>query len=257
MRPWERNRLTLNALVKRSYYYRMAFLVGLVALLGVPITSGGLQRRSLLMISVGVMPLALTVFIILRAYRRGARLLDDKGVTRRDGKRFSWIDLGEVRRVRARLQSGELGALNHVVLLFPKGQVRIFPLILENPWEVLNFVDRIEKRKRCSICSQLADYNRGFQKFGREEEDTSLPEAAGRLKDIAEVRPGANRSPVLDQCPECGTYYLYKVEYEFLADGSEDEQILTRLTDQEAAEILASIPRSGHRPAPLALDGEG
>lgn len=241
----------IRVLVRRSYYYRMAFLVVLAAVVGIPITSGGIQRRSLLMIGAGVAPLVLTVLIMLREYRRWARVLDDEGVTRQDGKRFSWADLTDVRSVRARFQSGETGAINHVALLFPKGQVRIFPLTLENPWEVLKLVERIEKKKRCSICSQLGDSNRGLQTAGREEEDTFLPDAAARLKVVAEVKPGTTRSIEVERCPECQTCYLFETRYEYLATGSEEEQILTRLTDEQAARYLASAaPRpAGDNPA--------
>ena len=93
--------------------------------------------------------------------------------------------------------------------------------------------------KKCSICCDLSEYQRGFQKGGREEEDTYLPAASTYLKQVKEVYPGKNRTPILKQCPECGTYYLYEVEYEFLVYGSEDEQRLSRLTDAEAAQYLA------------------
>ena len=88
----------------------------------------------------------------------------------------------------------------------------------------------------CSICSQLRDYERGFQVGGREAEDTFLPGASAQLKNVCEIYPGGNRTPVLQQCPECGTHYLYETEYEFLVSGSEDEQRLTRLTAEQAAQ---------------------
>lgn len=94
--------------------------------------------------------------------------------------------------------------------------------------------------RACSICSHLAEYQHGFQKGGREEEDTFLPSEAYQLKLVREIRPnGGNRVWDLKQCPECGTYYEYRTDYEFLISGTEDEQELSRLTDQEAAELLA------------------
>jgi hypothetical protein len=36
----------------------------------------------------------------------------------------------------------------------------------------------------------------------------------------------------------CGTYYLYRSDYEYLVNGSEDEEILTRLSPDQAAPYL-------------------
>ena len=91
----------------------------------------------------------------------------------------------------------------------------------------------------CSICSQLEDHEFGRQTHGRPEEDTFLPDAARRLENIRELKPGSVRYTWLRQCPECATYYLHRTDYEYLATGSEDEQFLTRLTDEQAAEYLA------------------
>jgi hypothetical protein len=100
-----------------------------------------------------------------------------------------------------------------------------------------------ERRRRCSICSGLADYDIGFQKIGREEQATHLPDAADSLRVVRELVPNCNGVRQLKRCPECATYYLYREEYEFLIGGSEDEQQLTRLTPEEATEHLKSPPR--------------
>ena len=91
----------------------------------------------------------------------------------------------------------------------------------------------------CSICSQLRDHEFGRQTHGRPEEDTFLPDAARHLKNVRELKPGSVRYTWLRRCPECATYYLHRTGYEYLASGSEDEQFLTRLTDEKAAEYLA------------------
>ncbi len=190
-----------------------------------------------LAIAFGLFTAGVWPVIAYRERRRGARLIDADGVTRRDGKRFPWGDLSMVRREYARSPSG---GLKHVTVTFLHGEVRIYPMTLENARETLDAIDRqIARRFQeiCSICSKLRDFERGFQKGGREEEDTWLPAEAASLVDVHEVRPGANRSPVLRQCPECDTHYLYETGYEFLASGSEDEQRLTRLTDREAGKL--------------------
>jgi hypothetical protein len=100
-----------------------------------------------------------------------------------------------------------------------------------------------ERRRHCSICSHLADYDIGFQKIGREGEETYLPAAADSLQVVKELVPNCNGVRQLKRCPECATYYLYREEYEFLIPGSEDEQQLTRLTSEEAVEHLKGPAR--------------
>ena len=93
--------------------------------------------------------------------------------------------------------------------------------------------------KHCNTCSTLDNQEYAFQKNGWEQNNTYLPEAAGRLIDVKDLKPGnTDRALVLRQCPDCKTYYLYRTDYEFLVGGTEDEQFLTRLTLEEAAKYL-------------------
>jgi hypothetical protein len=94
----------------------------------------------------------------------------------------------------------------------------------------------------CPICSRLADREYATQKYGWPENDTHLPVAAGRLVIVRDPDPHASRGLSLRQCPHCGTFYLHRSDYEYLANGSEDEQTLTRLTPDEAAEYLQKLP---------------
>lgn len=77
-----------------------------------------------------------------------------------------------------------------------------------------------------------------MQKYGWPQDDTHLPPAVGQLTVVRDFRPYDSRKLQLWQCPACGTYYLYKTDYEFLVGGSEDEEFLTRLTVEQAAEYL-------------------
>jgi hypothetical protein len=95
------------------------------------------------------------------------------------------------------------------------------------------------RHSRCAICSQLADHEYAFQKGGRPDEATYLPAASNRLELVRDFKPGSSRARQLKRCPECGTYYLYTSDYEFLVNGTEDEDYLDRLTDDEAAQHLA------------------
>lgn len=95
----------------------------------------------------------------------------------------------------------------------------------------------------CPTCFTLLDEHYAMQKYGWPQDDTHLPAAAGQLKVVKDFRPYDSRKLQLWQCPTCGTYYLYTTDYEFLVNGSEDEEFLTRLTEAQAAEYL-------NRPAP-------
>ena len=90
----------------------------------------------------------------------------------------------------------------------------------------------------CPLCSALADEEHAFQKFGRDTDNTYLPAAAGALTLVRDFRPYSSRKQQLWRCPQCGRHYLYTSDYEYLVNGSEDEEHLTRLTDDQAAETL-------------------
>lgn len=90
----------------------------------------------------------------------------------------------------------------------------------------------------CAICSGLQERQCSYHKYGWEENDIDLPEAARHLTVVRDFDPNASRLLQLKQCPDCGTFYLYKTDYEYLVNGSEDEEILTRLTPEQAAEYL-------------------
>lgn len=96
----------------------------------------------------------------------------------------------------------------------------------------------------CAICPSLQDEEYAFQKYGWPEDDTFLPAAAARLVTVRDLRPSGSRALLLKRCLQCGTYYLYRTDYEYLVNGSEDEQFLTRLTPEQAAEYL-NRPQAG------------
>jgi hypothetical protein len=97
----------------------------------------------------------------------------------------------------------------------------------------------------CKNCAHLLDEEYAYQKYGAPENDSHLPAARHDLKIVKNFKPYDSRKLQLRQCPECGTYYLYRSDYEYHVNGSEDEEFLTRLTDADAAEYL-------RRPAPTA-----
>lgn len=93
------------------------------------------------------------------------------------------------------------------------------------------------RHQTCGICSQLSNKESAFQKFGSDY-GTSLPEASEKLEVVIDFKPNSGRKLQLKKCPECGTYYLYKTDYDYYINGSEDEQELTRLTESQASEYL-------------------
>jgi hypothetical protein len=131
---------TIRLRLRRSFYGRQLILVLLFGGMGVVIAS----RHGALFKFAGIAPITLWALIMLREYFLGARLLDDRGATRRDGRRFEWTDLKQVLYVRRRLPSGQLGPLNNVDLKFTRGTVRILPLIVENAGDVLAFIKQQE-----------------------------------------------------------------------------------------------------------------
>ncbi len=92
--------------------------------------------------------------------------------------------------------------------------------------------------KLCQACAGLRDEEYACQKYGWEERNTYLPAAADQLAVVRDFRPYGSRALQLRRCSGCGVYYLYRTDYEYLVNGSEDEQFLTRLSDAEAEEYL-------------------
>ncbi len=106
-------------------------------------------------------------------------------------------------------------------------------------WNTLRALRVLRWAEACPICSQLGDESYGYQKYGWEEHDIDLPDACKHLVLVKDLRTShSERELQLLQCPQCGTYYLYRTDYEYLVNGTEDEQFVTRLTAQQAAEYL-------------------
>jgi len=91
---------------------------------------------------------------------------------------------------------------------------------------------------RCAICSALSDEEYGYSKYGWPEHDVPLPDAAGALVIVKDLKPLSGRKMQLWRCPGCGAFFLYRTDYEYLTNGTEDEEFLTRLTEEEAAKYM-------------------
>ena len=205
--------------------------------------------------------------LVWREYRLAVRMVDEDGVRRHDGRTFFWKDLKRVDEVRMFIAGSPTGPVNHLDLIFADGRARILVLTLENAAEAWEFVRRKQKGGespapappapvammapadsarsaaspgRCGTCGELGDYHYALQKHGREDEDTFLPAAAGRLRSVCEIDPDKRPNQTVEQCPDCGAWFLYKSSYEYLATGSEDEQTLSRLSAEQARALIDS-----------------
>jgi hypothetical protein len=105
-------------------------------------------------------------------------------------------------------------------------------------------IPRVERPSdQCGVCSSLAEHESAVQKIGRPDDDTYLPAASHDLIVVKEFELHGSRKLQLWRCPQCGIYYRYQTDYTFLVNGTEDEEYLARLTEEQAAEYL-------NRPAP-------
>ena len=95
-----------------------------------------------------------------------------------------------------------------------------------------------EPRTQCDVCSSLSESEYGYSKYGWPDHDVDLPDAAGSLVMVKDLKPLSERKLQLWRCPGCGAWFLYRTDYEYLTNGTEDEQFLTRLSEEEAAEYL-------------------
>jgi hypothetical protein len=91
----------------------------------------------------------------------------------------------------------------------------------------------------CRVCGDLGAVEYGSQKGGRPEEDTFIPPAMERLERVADLGTDGSREHTLLQCPECGRWFRYDTDYEFIVPGTEDSQTLRGIGEDEAKVLLA------------------
>lgn len=109
--------MVLSVQVRRSYYVRLAI--------------------------VGVLSAGIGVLILGFGYLRWPSLFDDDGVTRRDGKRFRWVDLQSISVQTQRYHGHTTAVLLSVRLAFRDGVVMVYPFPLENAGTVLTYLRRL------------------------------------------------------------------------------------------------------------------
>jgi hypothetical protein len=108
----------------------------------------------------------------------------------------------------------------------------------------------MERCNKCSICKTIPNKTGEFYKGGVLDGDP-LPESVHKLKILGVPYfddSTSHSNYCLKQCPECGTYYRWEMEYEYLVNGSEDDIGLFRLSDTEGESrknlVLESVKKS-------------
>lgn len=91
--------------------------------------------------------------------------------------------------------------------------------------------------RECAICSKLKNEERSFYKYAAPQYDNPLPAASQLLKPIPGVRGELSDNHQIRVCPNCGQLYQYQVSYDYHVNGSEDEELLTRLTEAKTEEF--------------------
>ncbi|MBI4412469.1 MAG: hypothetical protein HY541_08300 [Deltaproteobacteria bacterium] len=102
---------------------------------------------------------------------------------------------------------------------------------------------KYKMKKNCLTCKSIGKTETGYSKYGWEEDATKLPPAVGSLSEIASDVSGGH-GDTLYQCPECGAYFHYNLNYEYFACGTEDSETLSRISDEEAATLKQQIKKN-------------
>jgi hypothetical protein len=90
----------------------------------------------------------------------------------------------------------------------------------------------------CEICSALGEVETSFRKYGWDDMDRSLPPTAARLQPLKAPETYDEERHHIKRCPVCGIFYQYHLTYEYLVNGSEDEEELIRLTPAQARDLM-------------------
>ena len=91
----------------------------------------------------------------------------------------------------------------------------------------------------CAVCGELGDREYGARKGGWPEESTFIPGAIDRLIEVQDLGSDGSRLHKLLRCPSCGDHFRYDTDYEFIVPGTEDNQVLSRLDEQQTAALQA------------------
>jgi len=90
----------------------------------------------------------------------------------------------------------------------------------------------------CELCHDLLGGAYAYQKYGHEEDSSSMPAAADKLTLVSDDFSKYQES--IKSCPTCSQFFHYSETHEYLTCGSEDEQMLKPISDMKAHELMGS-----------------
>lgn len=129
------------------FAFVMIFFLGLSLVI---LAVNGFTGAGVLIVALNVILLFVLYYVMSRGRKRAACLFDHAGVTRGDGRRFSWSEFKRVDYLMAvRPQSGEED-LWRIELVFTGGEAWIIPQRVNNLNEINEVINRLpgEHRKR-------------------------------------------------------------------------------------------------------------
>ena len=139
--------------VHYSRLHSILFVLLMIFFLGISVVilaANGFTGVGVLIVALNVILLFVLYCVMSRGRKRAACLFDSSGVTRRDGRRFSWSEFEGVDYLMAvKPPSGE-EYLWRIELAFTGGKVWIIPQRVNNLDEINEVVNRLprEHRKR-------------------------------------------------------------------------------------------------------------
>jgi hypothetical protein len=136
-----------SRLHRALFVFLMIFFLGLSL---VVLAANGFTRAGVLIVALNVILLLVLYYVMSRARKRAAFLLDPSGVTRGDGRRFSWSEFKGVDYLMAVRPGGGEESLWRIELVFTGGEAWIIPQRVNNLDEINEVVNRLpgEHRKR-------------------------------------------------------------------------------------------------------------
>jgi len=90
----------------------------------------------------------------------------------------------------------------------------------------------------CELCGTLSDGEYAFSKFGQEGGGT-LSGMTASLVPVESLDSLRAERHHVKRCTKCGTFYRYDTSYEYLVNGSEEEEELVRLAPIEAKDRMS------------------
>ena len=136
-----------SRLHRTLFAFVMIFFIGLSLII---LAANGLTGAGVLIVPLNVILLFVLYYVMSRARKRAACLFDPSGVTRGDGRRFSWSEFKGVDYLMAVKPQDGSEYLWRIELAFTGGEAWIIPQRVKNLEEINEVVNKLpgEHRKR-------------------------------------------------------------------------------------------------------------